>query len=57
LAEHPNRHIREAIEFALTRGWTLVKSAPRAHSWGAAFLPLCWARRMHSIGLFNAARA
>jgi hypothetical protein len=39
VADHPNRHIREAIEFALSHGWTLVKSAPRAHAWGRILCP------------------
>src|SRR5436309_11874504 len=30
MAEHPNKHIREAIKFALRRGWRLVKAGPRA---------------------------
>src|SRR5258707_15855659 len=33
MAEHPNKHIREAIKYALTKGWRLVKAGPRAHVW------------------------
>ena len=35
--DHPNKHIREAIEYALARGWRLVKAGPRAHAWGRLF--------------------
>jgi hypothetical protein len=35
--DHPNKHIREAIEYALHRGWTLRKSEPRAHIWGLLY--------------------
>jgi hypothetical protein len=39
VAEHPNKHIRAAIEHALNHGWTLQKAGPRAHLWGRLFCP------------------
>ena len=39
VADHPNKHIREAIEYALDHGWTLQKSGPRAHVWGRLLCP------------------
>jgi hypothetical protein len=39
MAEHPNKHIREAIEYAEQRGWEFVKSSARAHSFGALYCP------------------
>jgi len=30
VADHPNKAIRAAIEYALDRGWTLLKAGPRA---------------------------
>ena len=35
--EHPNKHIRAAIEYALQHGWALQKSGPRAHTWGILY--------------------
>jgi len=37
--DHPNKHIREAIDYALANGWRLVKSGPRAHAWGRLYCP------------------
>ena len=34
MASHPNKHIRAAVEYAISRGWTLKKSGP-AHTCGA----------------------
>lgn len=31
---HPNKHIREAIEYAEDKGWRFVKANARAHSYG-----------------------
>ena len=31
---HPNKHIREAIEYAVARGWRLRKSGRSSHNWG-----------------------
>jgi len=39
VAEHPNKHIREAINYALEHGWRLRKSGPRGHVWGVLFCP------------------
>ena len=37
--DHPNKHIRGAVDFATARGWRLVKSGPRAHAWGRLYCP------------------
>lgn len=37
--DHPNKHIRAAIDEALAKGWRLLKSGPRAHTWGRLFCP------------------
>ncbi len=37
--DHPNKHIREAVAYALARGWRLRKPGPRAHIWGLIFCP------------------
>src|SRR5438132_8011081 len=42
MSDHPNKHIREAGDYATSRGWRLVKSGPRAHA-GDAYT----ARRRH----------
>jgi len=34
VAEHSNKHIREAIQYAEKHGWVTTKAAPRAHIWG-----------------------
>jgi hypothetical protein len=39
MATHPNKHIREAIEYAEQRGWEFVKAGARAHSFGALYCP------------------
>jgi len=31
---HPNKHIRQALEYAENQGWSIQKSGPRAHAWG-----------------------
>lgn len=36
---HPNKHIREAIEYAESRGWRFEKSGPRAHRYGTLYCP------------------
>jgi hypothetical protein len=35
--DHPNKHIRAAVEYALEHGWNLQKSSARAHTWGRLF--------------------
>ena len=40
MSAHPNKHIREAIEYAEQRGWTFQKAGARAHSFGALFCRL-----------------
>ena len=39
MANHPNKHIRAAIEYALEHGWALKKAGPRAHVWGRLYCP------------------
>src|SRR5262249_777829 len=39
MAEHPNKHIRDAVKHALGKGWRLRKAGPRAHVWGQLFCP------------------
>ena len=39
VAEHPNKHIRAAIRFARSRGWTVEKAGARAHIWGTLWCP------------------
>ena len=36
---HPNKHIREAIQYAEHCGWTFVKAGPRSHLYGRLFCP------------------
>ena len=46
MANHQNKHIREALKYAEKQGWTIRKSGPRAHAWGVIFCsfghPDCW---------------
>lgn len=39
LPDHPNKHIREAIEYAEINGWRVVKANARAHIWGRLYCP------------------
>ena len=39
VADHPNKHIREAIRYAEAKGWTVTKAGPRAHLWGRLYCP------------------
>ncbi|HMC12035.1 MAG TPA: hypothetical protein VKH44_12125, partial [Pirellulaceae bacterium] len=34
---HPNKHIREAVDYALEHGWTFKLAGPRAHIWGMLY--------------------
>ena len=36
---HPDKEIREAIEYAENNGWTFVKSGPRAYCYGRLYCP------------------
>ena len=40
MADHPNRHIREALKYAAEQGWTIRKSSGRAHAWGVVYCHL-----------------
>jgi len=46
MADHPNRYIRGALQYAEEQGWTIRKSGPRAHAWGVIFCSFghraCW---------------
>lgn len=37
--DHPNGHIRAAVDYAIQHGWTLQKAGPRAHIWGRSTAP------------------
>lgn len=37
MANHSNKHIREAIRYAESKGWTVAKAGPRAHTWGTLY--------------------
>ena len=39
MAKHQNKHIREAIAYAESRGWTFHKAGPRAHIYGEIYCP------------------
>jgi hypothetical protein len=39
MADHQNKHIREAVRYAEQKGWSLVKAGPRAHIWGTLYCP------------------
>lgn len=46
VANHPDKHIREALRYAEEQGWTIRKSSGRAHAWGVIYCQLghrpCW---------------
>ena len=37
MPEHPDKHIRAAIAYALDHGWTVRRAGPRAHTWGRLY--------------------
>jgi hypothetical protein len=39
MADHPNKHIRAAVQYAIDQGWTLKKAGGKAHIWGRLFCP------------------
>ena len=39
IPRHPNKDIRDAILYAVSRGWRIEKAGPRAHIWGRALCP------------------
>lgn len=39
MAEHPNKHIRQAIRYAEKKGWTVEQANARAHIWGTLWCP------------------
>jgi len=36
---HPNKEIREALEYAESQGWQIKKSNSHAHAWGTILCP------------------
>ena len=38
MADHPDKHIREAVNYALSKGWRLKKGGSRAHAWGRLYV-------------------
>lgn len=36
---HPNKHIREAIKYAESKNWRVVKANGQAHIWGKLYCP------------------
>jgi hypothetical protein len=46
VAGHPDKHIREALKYAIEKGWTIRKSSGRAHAWGVIYCQCghgqCW---------------
>lgn len=34
---HPNKHIRDAVDYAVNNGWRLRKANARAHVWGRLY--------------------
>ncbi len=39
IPRHPNKDIREAIAYTVSKGWRIEKAGPRAHVWGRALCP------------------
>lgn len=37
MGEHPSKEIDAAIDYAVGRGWRLIKAGPRAHIWGTLY--------------------
>lgn len=40
MANHPDKHIREAIAYAEEMDWTFTKASARAHIFGTLWCPL-----------------
>ena len=36
---HANKEIDAALDFAVSKGWTIVKAGPHAHAWGRMLCP------------------
>lgn len=36
---HSNKHIRDAIRYAESKGWNVTKAGARAHIWGTLWCP------------------
>lgn len=40
MSKHPNKEIREALEYALANGWRVEKAEGKsAHRWGSIYCP------------------
>lgn len=37
MEKHPNKEIREAVEYAIKKGWIIEKS--KGHAWGIMYCP------------------
>lgn len=51
--KHPNKHIREAIKYALEKGWRVTTS--KGHYWGHLWCPL-QTRKGCAWGVFSTPR-
>ncbi len=45
MADHPHKHIREAIKYAEANGWAFTKASSRAHIFG-----VLWCRQGDRTG-------
>lgn len=55
MADHPNKHIREAISYVKSKGWIVTKAGPRAYIWGILYCPH-HEREGFSIGVMSTPR-
>ena len=39
MKKHPNKEIRDAIQYAIEKGWIIKESNARAHAWGVMYCP------------------
>jgi hypothetical protein len=55
MKEHKNKHIREAVDYALGKGWRLEMAGAHAHAWGYLLCPER-SRDGHRISVFSTPR-
>ena len=55
MIDHPDKHVREAVAYAIARGWRLVETGPRAHACGRLYCP-AEARRGCIISVYGTPR-
>ena len=36
---HPNKEIDAVLDYAVSKGWAIVKAGPHAHAWGRMLCP------------------